>query len=115
MYCASCGAEMTAQASTCEKCGWRVLQTKPIADDPAMRLLLPVGRSWLAIVAGYLGLFSVLIIPAPLALLFGILAAIDVHNHPKKHGMGRAIFGIVMGGIFSMVFAVFMAFSIAYN
>jgi uncharacterized protein (DUF983 family) len=59
MYCASCGAEMTAQASTCEKCGWQVPRTESIGDDPAMRLILPVGRSWLAIVAGYLGLVSI--------------------------------------------------------
>ena len=61
------------------------------------------------------GLFRVWIIPAPLALLFGILAAIDDHNHPKKHGMGRAIFGILMGRIFSMVFGIFMVFSIVDN
>lgn len=115
MYCASCGAEMTAQASTCEKSGWQVPQTESIGGDPAMRLVLPVGRSWLAIVAGYLGLVSILAFPAPLALLFGILAVVDIENHPEKHGMGRAIFRIVMGGIFSLVLVVFMAFSVAYN
>jgi hypothetical protein len=30
------------------------------ADDPAMRLVLPVGRTGLAIAAGYLGLLSVI-------------------------------------------------------
>jgi hypothetical protein len=62
-------------------------------------MLLPVGRSGLAIVAGYAGLFSLLVIPAPLALLFGILAVVDIKRHPHKHGMGRAIFGTVMGAI----------------
>jgi len=68
-----------------------------LGDDPGMRLLLPVGRSPWAIIAGYLGLISVLILPAPFALGFGVLAAIDIKKHPEKHGMGRAIFGIIMG------------------
>lgn len=66
-----------------------------------MRILLPVGRSGYAIAAGYLGLVSVLFFPAPFALLFGILAYRDIKQNPKKGGMGRAIFGIVMGALFS--------------
>jgi hypothetical protein len=73
-----------------------------------MRMLLPVGRSWLAIVAGYLGLFSLICFPAPLALVFGILAIWDIRKHPEKHGMGRAIFGLVMGalGTIGLIFGV---------
>lgn len=66
-----------------------------------MRLLLPVGRSPWAIAAGYLGLFSLIVLPAPLALAVSIVAIIDIrrsHSGPKpKHGMGRAIFGLIMG------------------
>ena len=65
-------------------------------------MLLPVGRSGFAIAAGYLGLFAVIFFPAPLALLFGILAYRDIKRNPKKSGMGRAIFGIVMGALFSL-------------
>ena len=74
-----------------------------IEDDPGMRMLLPVGRSSWAIVSGYLGLISVLCIPAPFAILTGILAIRDMRRDPKLHGMGRAIFGIVMGGLGSLV------------
>lgn len=70
---------------------------KNLGDDPAMRMLIPVGRSGWAIAAGYLGLFSFLILPAPIALITGILAIRDIRSHPDRHGMGRAIFGIVMG------------------
>ena len=69
-----------------------------------MRMLLPVGRSVWAIVAGYLGLVSVLVFPAPLALVCGIFALLDIKKHPEKGGRGRAIFGIVMGCLFSLVF-----------
>jgi Domain of unknown function (DUF4190) len=73
-----------------------------IGQDAGIRMLLPVGRSGWAIASGYLGLISVLLIPAPFALLTGILAMLEIGRNPKKHGMGRAVFGIVMGGIFSI-------------
>lgn len=59
--------------------------------------MLPVGRSGFAIAAGYLGLVSVLLLPAPLAIIFAILAIRAIHRDPHKHGMGRAIFGLIMG------------------
>ena len=68
-----------------------------------MRILLPVGRSGYAIAAGYLGLLSPLFVFAPLALLFGLLAIRDIKRNPKKGGMGRAIFGTVMGAIFTLL------------
>ncbi len=77
------------------------IRRKPpnVGDDPAMRLLLPVGTSVWAIAAGYLALFSVLCVPSPLALIAGIMAIREMRRDPTKHGMGRAVFGIVMGGI----------------
>lgn len=73
--------------------------SSPLGDDPMMRALLPVGRSGWAIAAGYLGLFSLLLLPAPFALLTGVLAVRDIRRHPDRHGMGRAIFGIVLGSL----------------
>ena len=68
-------------------------------DDVALRAVLPVGRSGWAIAAGYLALFSVLLIPAPFALACGLMGMRDIKRHPEKHGMGRAIFGVVMGAL----------------
>jgi hypothetical protein len=79
-----------------------------IGQDAGMRWLLPVGRSPWAIVAGYFGLFAVLFIPAPLALIFGLIAFGDIRRHPERHGMGRAVFGIVMGLIFSVFLVLFL-------
>ncbi len=67
-----------------------------------MRCVLPVGRSLWAVAAGYVGLFSVLLIPAPLALLLGVVAIVDIKRHPKKHGMGRAVFAVAMGVLFTV-------------
>jgi hypothetical protein len=76
-------------------------KTEQLGDNAGMRMLLPVGRSGWAIAAGYLGLFSLIVIPAPLALVISIVAILDIRKsksapHPK-HGMGRAIFGLIMG------------------
>ena len=65
--------------------------------DPLLRMALPIGRSWWAIAAGYFGLFSLIILPAPIALLLGIAALADIRRHPEKLGKGRAIFGVIMG------------------
>ena len=102
MYCPQCGVQMPDGTLVCQTCGWReVLPSTGIDHDPAMRVLLPVGRSTMAIAAGYLGLVSVIFFPAPFALLTGILALRDIKLHPEKGGKGRAIFGVVMGSIFS--------------
>ena len=83
-----------------------------IGQDPGMRLLLPVGLSGWAISSGYLGLISVLLLPAPLALLTGILAILEMRRNPKKHGMGRAIFGIVMGTVFTAALVIAVVVSL---
>ena len=79
----------------------------PLGDDAGMRLLLPVGRSGWAIAAGYLGLFALVIIPAPLALIVSIIAIRDIRKSSNtatpKHGMGRAIFGLIVGFIGTVV------------
>jgi Domain of unknown function (DUF4190) len=78
-----------------------------IGQDAGMRMLLPVGRSGWAIAAGYLGLVSVLLLPAPIALLISLIAIRDISRSAAspqpKHGMGRAIFGLIMGAIGTVV------------
>lgn len=90
--------------------GTRFLQEGP-AYDPSMRWVMPVGRSGWAIAAGYLGLFAVLLLPAPFALAIGIVAIVDIKKHPDKHGMGRAIFGVTMGAIFTTLLMIGIASS----
>ncbi|MBK96271.1 MAG: hypothetical protein CMJ79_11235 [Planctomycetaceae bacterium] len=115
MPCNRCGVLTSNTDSICAKCSEdssnpyaapfakEALASQSNPDGPAekpdlgMRILLPVGRSGHAIIAGYMGLFSLLLLPGPFALLFGILAVKDIKMNPEKSGMGRAIFGIVAG------------------
>ena len=109
--------EFAGQSGPCAGCG-RII-TVPLNpgsvpmppnldESAAIRMLLPVGRSIWAIAAGYLGLFSVLMFPAPFAILISVLAIRDIRKNPKKHGLGRAIFGLVMGIIFTIPLLVFL-------
>jgi uncharacterized RDD family membrane protein YckC len=61
--------------------------------------LAPRSRSKWAVAAGYLGLCSVILFPAPFALVAGILGVRDLKQHPDRSGMAGAIFGIVMGAL----------------
>jgi hypothetical protein len=76
-------------------------KTPQSADDFGMRLLLPIGRSGWAIAAGYLGLFALIVVPAPAALIVSLVAIWDIrrskHSAQPKYGMGRAIFGLITG------------------
>jgi len=84
-----------------------------LGDDARIRMLMPVGRSGWAIAAGYLGLFGLVILPAPLALIVSLIAIRDIRRSKgtgsPKHGMGRAIFGLVVGvlGTAVLVLALF--------
>jgi hypothetical protein len=118
MFCRYCGAANGDNNFRCVKCQ-KVIQpeaqrivTTDLADSAVTRMILPVGRSGLAIAAGYAGLFALLVVPAPVALVLGILAVRDIKKNPKKRGMGRAVFGIVTGALGTAALA-FFAFALA--
>jgi hypothetical protein len=56
-----------------------------------------------AVAAFYLGLVSILVIPAPIALLCGVVALVDIHRNPAKSGVARAVIGVVLGGLMTLV------------
>lgn len=65
--------------------------------DSAAHWLLPLGRSWQAITAGYLGLLSIVVVfLGPFAIGFGVWGLM-VANKQGSHGRGRCVFGIVAG------------------
>ena len=119
MYCWKCGAANDDNNFRCVKCN-EVIQQAPaevapvedIGQDAGMRLLLPVGRSPWAIAAGYVALGSPLILPAPIAVVLSIIAIIDIKRNPKKHGMGRAIFALVVGGLVTAGLIVVVALTV---
>lgn len=79
-----------------------IVQDADFSESGLVRMALPVGRTPLSIIAGYLGLFSLTFVLAPVSLIVGIFAIRDLKAHPDRHGMGRAWFGTIMGGIFTL-------------
>jgi hypothetical protein len=122
--CPHCGRQTNVaeqyvgQSGPCSGCGQTVtilaagMAPPParggLGDDPLLRMVIPVGRSAWAIAAGYAGLFSLIFFCAPIALILGIVAIYDLRKHPEKHGWGRAIFGLVMGLIFTVGLVAFL-------
>lgn len=78
-------------------------------DGPssAVHWMLPVGRSWQSVLAGYLGLLSLgLWVLGPFAIGFGVWALVRAQH--GGHGRGRAITGIfggVVGCVILLAFA----------
>lgn len=86
--------------------GWqdRAAWQSGYASAPAQRnlgleFLVPINRNPLAIIAGYLGIFSIIVFPAPFAVIIGVLALRQLRHQPTVGGRGRAIFGIVVGSL----------------
>lgn len=113
IVCVKCGQRNGRGNHRCARCGQFLHGASApgapdLGDSAGMRMLMPVGRSGWAIASGYLALFSVLIVFAPFALATGILAVRDIRRNPEKHGMGRAIFGIVMGTLGTLFLVLFI-------
>lgn len=103
--CPHCGRSVTAGDAFCTGCGKGIAGPTPgvSTEDMAIGMLVPHKVTVLSVVAGYMGLLSFCVIPAPLALLLGILALSELRKNPGKLGYSRAIFAIVMGGLGSVV------------
>jgi hypothetical protein len=78
--------------------------SKNLGDDAMLRWVIPIGRSGWALASGYLGLLVFIPFVAPAAAITGVLAIRDIRRR-EIHGMGRAVFGIVMGAIGIGVYA----------
>jgi uncharacterized RDD family membrane protein YckC len=59
--------------------------------------LVPAPRASWAVAARYLGLLSPVILPAPAAIVCGIMGLRQIRRNPELRGRGSAIFGIVAG------------------
>ena len=89
----------------CGHCGLMFVGADP-GHDAGVRMLIPVGRTALSIVAGYVGVAALVVFPlAPVAIVLGILAIRDLRKQPGKHGLGRAVFAIVAGALVTLVVA----------
>jgi hypothetical protein len=85
----------------------------PQQRDRGLEMLLPVNRLPLAIVAGYLGIFSLLVFPGPIAVFVSVIALRQLKTKPDVGGNGRALFGLIAGAVASVVLVIIVLNSLA--
>lgn len=82
---------------------WQAPPRVGASPGDAVHWLLPVGRTWQSIVAGYVALLAIFLwILGPVALGFGI-AALWASAAGHGHGRGRAWFAVVVGALVTFV------------
>jgi hypothetical protein len=85
----------------------------PPQRDRGLEMLIPINRAPLAVVAGYLGLFSMLLLPGPIAVVVSVIALRQLKTKPDLGGRGRAWFGLVAGSIASLILLVMLLNALA--
>lgn len=79
-------------------------------DDPSdpVHWLLPTGRTWQSIAAGYIAICAMFIWPlGPVALAFG-LWALGASKLTGGHGRGRAVFAVIVGTLATVAMGVLL-------
>ena len=107
--CPFCGEWVLAVARKCRHCEEYLdpeLRDMMAAPGGVERLVLPVGRPASAIAAGYLGLCSLLPFFGIIAIIVSLVALRTLRRNSNLHGRGRAWFGLIMGIVTTVLYAI---------
>lgn len=79
----------------------------PVKERPkgAVGFIAPVDTSPWAMVAGYVAIFSLLLLPGPFAVVLGVVALRHCGKNPHLRGKIRAWFAISFGGLMTFILA----------
>ncbi|GEM_PF-3694228 len=115
MYCSNCGQPTQDPSNYCASCGAQLRTPEgaksvtQLEDDLAY--VIPIGTPIIAVIAGYLGLCSLLVSPlGPFAILTGILGLGMIKKKAQKRGKARCWVGIILGTLSTalLIFVIIM-------
>ena len=106
--CPVCGKEIVASAIVCRFCGEEVGERPPARKEgDATGGVIPY-KNVPALIAYYCGVFSILpCFPIGIvAFVLGIMGLKKAKREPQVRGQAHAWIGIIVGGIFGLVYTV---------
>ena len=111
MYCPICGQAQDTNATHCIACD--ALLPGATNNNKHLSMLIPVNPDPVSLIAGYLALFSILLIPLGLvAFALGLWGRLRIRANPNLTGIQRAWTGIILGGLETLVLLALIALMI---
>lgn len=110
-FCPSCGSQHDGTRRFCVSCGQQ-LTPVPFAQplppsgsnvNDVVATIIPY-RNIPALIAYYCGVFAVLGLPAPVAVILGIWGLRRVAENPQAKGKVHAWIGIILGALFCIIY-----------
>jgi hypothetical protein len=111
MYCPKCGTQNNDESLKCGQCG-EILKTGAVSSgNDTIATLIPYKNSK-ALIAYYLGVFSIIpCVGSPLGIAASVLGLQGLKyakEHPEAKGKAHAWVGVILGGLFGLIYTVFI-------
>ncbi|SRR5579871_932796 len=115
MFCPKCGTENSDANFKCTKCKQTLKTVTASAGSDPISTIIPY-KNAKALIAYYLAVFSIIpCIGSPLgiaALVLGIMGLKQAKEHPEAKGKVHAWIGVLVGGLFGVVYTGLIIFGI---
>ena len=99
MACAKCGSDLPDGELVCSVCGMVANENEIKEPSFGQTVQQNITKSLWGIAARGFACLSIFLIPAPLAIFFGIMALKEIKKYPQRRGKISAWAGIICGSI----------------